>query len=97
MGCLLLGGASSPRLRQASPGPSPNPGQAREGLQTVPSEMEKPLRVQNRTQGTAYSKEEKEEGGEEESSLQNRRSLYQTALPSLVAPQHSSLDLTKQT
>lgn len=100
MGCSLLRGASSPRLRQAGPGPSPHPGQAREGLQTVPSEMEKPLRIQNRTQGTAYSKEGKEEKkrrGEEESSLQNLRRLCQTALSGPVVTQHSSLDVTTQT
>lgn len=81
------------------PGPSPHPGQAREGLQTVPREMEKPLRVQNRTQGTAYSKEGKEEKKRrgEESSLQNLRRLCQTASSVPVVTQHSSLDVTKQT
>ena len=77
MGCLLLGATSSLRLAWIGIGPSPNSGQAKEGLHTVPSEMEKPLRVQNRTQGTAYSEEEKqknkEEGwGEEKYSLQSK-------------------------
>ena len=54
--------------------------------------MEKPLRVQNRTQGTAYSEEEKEKNkeegwGEEKYSLQNLRSVCHTSSSSLGAIQ----------
>lgn len=92
VGCLLLGATSSLRLAWIGIGPSPNPGQAKEGLHTVPSEMEKPLRVQNRTQGTAYSEEEKEKNkeegwGEEKYSLQNLRSVCHTSSSSLAAIQ----------
>lgn len=62
MGCLLLGATFASQLAWAGRGPSPSLGQFRDGLQTVPSEMEKPLWVENRTQETAYSETEK--GGE---------------------------------
>ena len=92
VGCLLLGATSSLRLAWVGIGPSPNPGQAKEGLHIVPSEMEKPLRVQNRTQGTAYTEEEKEKNkeegwGEEKYSLQNLRSVCHTSSSSLAAIQ----------